>query len=38
VVVDDGRVVESGHHDDLLALRGAYFELWNRNIDASISA
>ena len=38
VVVDDGRVVESGSHDELVELEGAYSELWNRNLDASISA
>ncbi|HEY3673463.1 MAG TPA: ATP-binding cassette domain-containing protein, partial [Acidimicrobiia bacterium] len=38
VVVDDGRVVESGTHDELVALGGSYSELWNRNFDASISA
>ncbi len=38
VVVDDGRVVETGSHDELLVLGGAYSELWNRNLDASISA
>jgi ATP-binding cassette subfamily B protein len=30
LVVDDGRVVERGTHDDLLARRGAYYELYQR--------
>ena len=37
VVVDDGRIVESGSHDELLARGGSYAELWNRNLDVSIS-
>ena len=24
----DGQVVEEGHHDDLLELKGTYAELW----------
>jgi ATP-binding cassette subfamily B protein len=38
VVVDDGRIVETGSHDDLVELDGAYAELWHRNLDAPISA
>jgi len=28
LVLRDGQVVEEGHHDDLLELRGTYAELW----------
>ena len=28
VVIDDGRVVEDGVHDELLARRGAYARMW----------
>jgi ATP-binding cassette, subfamily B, bacterial len=37
VVVDDGRIVETGSHAELLEQGGPYAELWNRNLDASIS-
>src|SRR5207244_12933272 len=30
LVVDGGRIVEQGTHDELLARRGAYFELYQR--------
>jgi len=28
LVIDHGRVVEDGHHDDLLARRGRYAQMW----------
>jgi ATP-binding cassette, subfamily B, bacterial len=28
VVIDNGRVVEDGAHDDLLARRGVYARMW----------
>src|SRR3954451_19684693 len=37
VVVDDGRIAETGTPDDLLERGGAYAELWNRSLDSSIS-
>lgn len=36
VVLDRGRVVESGIHDELLAARGAYAELWASYADRPI--
>ena len=30
VVLDDGRIVESGSHDDLLRHGGLYWDLWQR--------
>jgi len=33
VVMDDGRVVERGTHDDLLAERGDYADLWHAQAD-----
>jgi ABC-type bacteriocin/lantibiotic exporter with double-glycine peptidase domain len=35
VVVDHGRVIEKGRHDDLLAKRGVYFELVKAQLGAS---
>ncbi|WP_051580039.1 ABC transporter ATP-binding protein [Pseudonocardia acaciae] len=34
LVVDGGRVVESGRHDDLVAANGTYARLWNDFVDA----
>jgi len=30
IVVDDGRIIEQGRHEELLNKRGAYFDLYNR--------
>ena len=37
VVMHQGRVVEQGHHNDLLAQKGMYADLWNKQNGFSIS-
>ena len=38
VVIEDGKIVEQGRHDELMALRGQYYTLWMRQYeDAAIS-
>ncbi len=32
LVIDDGELVEAGHHDELLARQGAYHDLWRRQV------
>ena len=32
IVLDRGRVAERGTHDELVAARGRYYELWRREI------
>ncbi|MGH9946441.1 MAG: ABC transporter ATP-binding protein [Pyrinomonadaceae bacterium] len=36
VIVEDGRIVEDGSHDDLIALGGVYASLWNRQVSGFI--
>ena len=36
IVLGSGRIVEQGTHADLLTRRGAYFEMWNRQVPPSI--
>jgi ATP-binding cassette subfamily B protein len=32
-IVEEGRIVESGSHQELLLLRGRYFDTWQRHVD-----
>jgi len=32
-VLEDGKIVEQGTHDDLLASEGRYANLWNRQVE-----
>jgi ATP-binding cassette subfamily B protein len=34
-VVDNGRILEDGSHDELLALRGRYAQLWSAMVSSS---
>ena len=38
LVVQDGKIIEQGRHEDLLAARGHYYDLWTRQYeDAAIA-
>jgi ABC-type multidrug transport system fused ATPase/permease subunit len=36
VVIDDGRIVEDGTHDELIENRGVYASLWNSQVSGFI--
>jgi len=39
LVLEDGRLVQQGHHGDLLAQPGPYRRLWDREqVDATLNA
>ena len=38
IVLDEGRIVEQGHHDDLLARGGAYARMWALQKQAEVDA
>lgn len=33
---DNGSVIESGTHDELMTAKGAYYELWNKSVKISV--
>ena len=36
VIVEDGRIVEDGTHEELIRLRGVYASLWNSQVSGFI--
>jgi ATP-binding cassette subfamily B protein/subfamily B ATP-binding cassette protein MsbA len=38
LVIDEGAIIEQGPHDELMARRGAYFDLWRRHGAESAAA
>jgi ATP-binding cassette subfamily B protein len=38
LVIDEGGIIEQGPHDELMARRGAYFDLWRRHGAESAAA
>lgn len=37
VVIDGGRVAESGRHEELIARRGLYWKMWNEQRDGAVT-
>ena len=37
IVIENGKIVEQGNHDELLALDGIYADLWQRQKDGFIA-
>ena len=37
-MIEDGAIIEQGPHDELMARRGAYFDLWQRHGAESAAA
>lgn len=37
LVLKEGKVVEEGTHDELLALKGVYFDMWNMQLHSTSS-
>jgi ATP-binding cassette subfamily B multidrug efflux pump len=37
LVMDRGRIVEQGNHEELLARRGAYFDLYNSQFVSALA-
>jgi ATP-binding cassette subfamily B protein len=35
--MENGRIVEQGNHDELLATRGAYYRLYNAQFAAAVT-
>ncbi len=38
LVVKDGKIIESGKHDDLLSAKGHYYDLWTRQFEDDATA
>jgi len=36
LVIDQGRLIEQGTHDELIQLQGLYYELWQQQLVTSM--